>query len=326
MESSIEETLNSIIKNALLQKASDIHIDPTDKKLVVLFRIDGLLVTHSRLPLSYHEGVMLRIKVLARLPLDDRRLPKDGRFKWSSEDGLYTAEIRVSMMPTIFGENAVLRLFDPLMSFLSFKDLGFSEVHVQAMEEVLSFRSGLIVLAGPTGSGKTTTLYSMVDYIRKNSSRLIVTVEDPVEQKVAGIRQIEVGSGSMIEYSTVLKSILRQDPDVIVLGEIRDKESADLAFHIALTGHLVITTLHASSVIGIKHRLVNMGVSEYVVDEVLVFALSQRLLEKSQGSGRVAVAEILSDPAPLYEDAYNKALNGTVSFESALALKNEYAH
>ena len=276
---SIEEIIDIIIETAVLVRASDIHIDPTDHALSVYFRVDGTLRFHGDYPLALHDGVMLRIKVLARLPLDDKRLPKDGRFKWANKAGTLSAEVRVSMMPTIYGENAVLRLFDPLISIFTLKELGFSDMHTLSLERALAFRSGLVMIVGPTGSGKTTTLYSMLSYL-KRSGRLIITVEDPIERRIDGIRQIEVGGSTFLEYVTVLRSILRQDPDVIMIGEIRDKEGAELAIQSALTGHLVISTLHASSAFSVKHRLSNMGIPEYLIDATLVTALSQRLVSK----------------------------------------------
>lgn len=275
----IEEILDRVIAAALSARASDIHIDPTERALSISFRVDGSLRFHGDFPLTLHEGVMLRIKVLARLPLDDRRLPKDGRFKWVNKSGTLSAEVRVSMMPTVHGENAVLRLFDPLISIFTMKELGFSDAQALSLERALAFRSGLIMIVGPTGSGKTTTLYSMLSYL-KRSGRLIITIEDPIERHIAGIRQIEVGGGTFLEYVTVLRSILRQDPDVIMIGEIRDREGAELAIQSALTGHLVISTLHASSAFAVKKRLSNMGIAEYLIDATLVTALSQRLVSK----------------------------------------------
>lgn len=334
-ETTVENTLNEIIGSALVVRASDIHIDPTEKDLSIFFRVDGGLRLEKKLSLSLHEGIMLRIKVLARLPLDDRRKPKDGKFKWQSIDGSLSAEVRVSMMPTIYGENAVLRLFDPLISILTLKELGFIDDHISIIEQAVARQSGLFIIVGPTGSGKTTTLYTLLSHIKK-SSRLIVTVEDPVERHIEGIRQIEVGV-NFIEYVSILRSVLRQDPDVIMIGEIRDKVSAELAIQSALTGHLVITTLHASSVFDVKKRLVNMGVAEYLIDATLICALSQRLVTKiciyckeqdgkffkgrgcfrcgEKGvSGRVVIAEILKEGESLYKDAYHKASLGLIPF------------
>lgn len=344
MQESTEQILDTIIKSGIEAKASDIHIDPTAECLKASFRIDGTILTYKEYPFELHESLMIRIKVLSRLPLDDKRLPKDGRFKWIDPQCGLSAEIRVSMMPTIFGENAVLRIFDPSMSILSFKELGFSDVQTSSIEQALSFSSGLIVVSGPTGSGKTTTLYSMLSYIKK-SSRLIITIEDPVEKRIKGIRQIEVDGSSSLTYSSVLRSILRQDPDVIMLGEIRDKESALLALQAALTGHLVISTLHASSAFGIKNRLINMGVPRDILDATLILSLSQRLLGricleckekidsfyKGAGcikcrftgiSGTMVASEILGQEPNLYDDGYLKVMKGMVPISEVLSLVN----
>jgi len=343
-----EELLDSIIDSALRARASDIHIDPAELLLVVFFRIDGSLRLERELPITAHEGIVMRIKVLARLPVDDKRHPKDGRFRWIHKDGTLSAEVRVSMMPTSYGENAVLRIFDPHISILSLKELGFSDMHVRSVEEVLALRSGLIMVVGPTGSGKTTTLYSMLSILQR-STRLIITVEDPVERRIHGTRQIEVGGSTLLAYVTVLRSILRQDPDVILIGEIRDKESAELAIQSALTGHLVIATLHASSVFQVKKRLLNIGIAEYLIDATLVFALSQRLVAKicdrcreldsnhsgfykgrgckeckDRGvSGRTVISEILKEGESLRVDAEYKAGLGIIPFYEVLNSTNE---
>lgn len=363
---SIEKIVDDIIESGITARASDIHIDPGLEMLVVSFRVDGAVRINRQLSLELHESIMIRIKVLARLPLDDKRLPKDGRFSWVSKESMLTAEIRVSMMPTIFGENAILRIFDPLVSILSFKDLGFSLPQISSLERALAYRSGLIILAGPTGSGKTTTLYSMLSHVRKDG-RLIVTVEDPVERHMEGVRQIEVGKGTSLEYHSVLRSILRQDPDVIMLGEIRDTESALLAFQAAMTGHLVITTTHASSLPGIYRRLGDMGVSHELMESNIRFCISQRLLGKvcihcreevevdkdmlchlslyeeisslvfyrGKGCslcgdtgvlGRTVVCEMSGDLSSLHTNGYRKASEGIVSLEDAHSLVNENTH
>ncbi len=361
----IEETLNGIISSALKAHASDIHIDPGENSITVFFRIDGTLNLHNYFPLSMHEGIIIRIKVLARLRVDDNRLPKDGRFKWQGSEG-QCVEVRVSMMPTSYGENAVLRLFDPLVSAYSLKELGFTEEHSYSIEKALTYHSGIIMLVGPTGSGKTTTLYSLLHHLKK-TSRLIITVEDPVERRIEGVRQIEVGGTTFLEYVTVLRSIVRQDPDVIMIGEIRDKESAELAIQAALTGHLVITTLHTASVFQIKKRLMYMGISEFMIDATLISAASQRLVmkicprckvedvpvadyekyfvlehlhrpkniykgagcEHCKGTGfegRIVVSELLEEGLPLYVDAFRKASLGLIPFSEVMVAHNEYRH
>jgi len=287
----IEDILNNLIREACISRASDIHIDPTESSLIVSFRVDGWLRIHKELNISFHEGIILRIKVLARLALDDKRLPKDGRFTWKSKDEKFHIEVRVSMVPTIFGENAVLRLFDQEDSFLTLRELGFSETEAVSLEKALEAVSGIFIMVGPTGSGKTTTLYSILSELRK-TSRLIISIEDPVERKMKGIRQIEVGGSTLLDFPMVLRSILRQDPDVIMVGEIRDKVSADLALQAALTGHLVLTTLHSSSISDVRHRLINMGVNVHLLDSLSLFVISQKLVSKPGIEGRNMVCEL----------------------------------
>jgi len=286
-----EDILNNIIREGFIARASDIHIDPTESSLIISFRVDGWLRIYKELNISFHEGIILRVKVLARLALDDKRLPKDGRFRWKSKDGKINIEVRVSMVPTIFGENAVLRLFDQEDSFFSLRELGLSEEQVFSIEQALELNSGIVIVVGATGSGKTTTLYSMISHLKK-SSRLIITIEDPVERQIKNIRQIEVGGSTLLDFSTVLRSILRQDPDIIMVGEIRDGISAGLALQAALTGHLVLTTLHASSTVDVRNRLINMGVSTYLLDSLKLFIISQKLVSKTEGVGRTLICEL----------------------------------
>ena len=290
MESyNIEEILNHIIKEAVLSRASDIHFDPTENALVVSFRIDGWLCLHKELDKSLHEGILFRIKVLARLPLDERRLPKDGRFVWEDKDS--SIEIRVSMVPTLFGENAVLRLFDQNIGEVNLLELGFSEKQIISLEKILEMESGIIMVVGPTGSGKTTTLYSLLTLLKK-SSRLIITIEDPIERRIKGIRQIEVGGNTLLDFPMILRSVLRQDPDIIMVGEIRDNVSADLALQAGLSGHLVLATLHASSVDGARNRLVNMGVSSYLLDSIQMSVIAQKLVSEKGVEGRKLICEL----------------------------------
>ena len=292
MESyTIEDILNEIIKEGFLARASDIHIDPTEISLIISFRVDGWLRIYKELNISLHEGIILRVKVLARLALDDRRLPKDGYFKWKSKDEEINIEVRVSMIPTIFGENAVLRLFDQGDTFLNFQELGFSEIEASSLEQAIEMISGIIFVVGPTGSGKTTTLYSIISHLREYH-RLIITIEDPIERRIRGVRQIEVGGNTLLDFPMILRSVLRQDPDIIMVGEIRDRVSADLALQAALTGHLVLTTLHASSVSDVRHRLINMGVNTHLLDSIKLSIISQRLVSKVGVSGRTMICEL----------------------------------
>ncbi len=276
-----------IMENAVHAHASDIHIDPGALWLFIYFRIDGMVTLYDKFNLSTHEGIIARIKVLARLPIDERRLPKDGRFRWTNPSAVSSVEVRVSMMPTVFGENAVLRLFDPNLAFLTLEELGFSSEHRDSIEQALAFSSGLIIVTGPTGSGKTTALYAMLARLN-NGKRNIITIEDPVERRITGIRQIEIGGNTLLTFPSVLRSVLRQDPDVLMIGEVRDKESAELALQSALTGHLVLTTLHASSADGVEIRLRQMGIPNYLIESTLRLAVSTKLVPSTHsGKGRV---------------------------------------
>lgn len=294
MEKENENYLDVIMESAVRARASDIHIDPGAAWLFIYFRIDGMITLYDKFDLSLHEGLIARIKVLARLPLDERRLPKDGRFRWVNPSNGYAVEVRVSIMPTAFGENAVLRLFDPNLAFLTLEELGFPTEQMDSIEEALAFSSGLIIVTGPTGSGKTTALYAMISRLN-DGKKNIITIEDPIERKIAGVKQIEIGSNTLLTFPSVLRSVLRQDPDVMMIGEIRDKESAELALQSALTGHLVLTTLHASSAEGVMHRLKQMGVAKYLIEATLRLAVSTRLVpNKHPDAGRVLQSDCIS--------------------------------
>jgi len=276
-----------VMESALHAHVSDIHIDPGGLWLFIYFRVDGMISLYDKFDLSLHEGLIARIKVLARLPLDERRLPKDGRFRWVHPSTGVSVEVRVSMMPTAYGENAVLRLFDPSLAFLTLEELGFPSEHVDSIKEALAFSSGLIIVTGPTGSGKTTALYAMLARLN-NGKRNIITIEDPVERRIVGIRQIEIGGNTLLTFPSVLRSVLRQDPDVLMIGEVRDKESAELALQSALTGHLVLTTLHASSASEVAVRLKQMGIANYLIEATLRLAVSTKLVAKNHSNkGRV---------------------------------------
>ncbi len=285
-----EQELNSIIEEALLRSASDIHIDPFKHSLMIRYRVDGALSPGILKDLLFHEGIISRIKVLARLAIDDRRLPKDGKFRWSSETGL-SADIRVSMVPTSCGENAVLRIFRSENDIPTLAELGFNETQQDKLESALQ-GTGLIIVGGSTGSGKTTTLYSLLSRLNKNALS-IVTIEDPIEYSLSGVRQIEVSGTSLLEFKSMLRSVLRQDPDVIMVGEIRDRDTAEIAIHASLTGHLVLSTIHASSRLMIKERFVQMGIPSYLYDNVLRLSLYQTLELRTDEKGRVVNAEMI---------------------------------
>ncbi len=281
--------MDEIIEDALNKNASDIHLDPFKEYSYLRYRIDGILYPANAGNSLVFENIISQIKVSARLPLDDRRLPKDGKFHWVSKDG-FEVDIRVSIMPTSFGENAVLRLFCSNQGIPKLEDLGFDKEQIRRLDDSIS-NEGLIVIGGSTGSGKTTTLYSILSLLN-NDSVSIVTVEDPVECRLRGARQIEVGGNTLLRFSTVLRSVLRQDPDIIMIGEIRDSETAEMAVHAALTGHLVLSTIHASSVRSIRERFIYLGVDENLLRSVLQLQVHQRLISHPD-KGRKLFAEMI---------------------------------
>ena len=275
-EAPVTKMVAVIIKHATEGLASDIHIEPSKDKLRVRFRVDGILYTSLILPIKMHEAIVSRIKILTNMKLDEKRKPQDGRFSAKIEDrGI---DFRVSTMPTAFGEKVVIRILDPERKILDLKSLGFEGRNLEETENALKKPYGLVLLTGPTGSGKTTTLYAMLQSI--NSEKLnIVSLEDPIEYNIEGVNQSQVRPEIDYDFANGLRSILRQDPDIILVGEIRDKETAALAIHAALTGHLVLSTLHTNNAVGAIPRLMDMGVDQYLIAPTLVAVIAQRLVQ-----------------------------------------------
>jgi type IV pilus assembly protein PilB len=272
-----------ILRNAIEGNASDIHIEHTGEKVKVRYRVDGSLHTTLVLPPNVHNGVVARIKILAKLRLDEKRKPQDGSFS-TNMDGR-KIDFRVSTMPSYYGEKVVLRILDSEKGVKPLDQLGLSERNLKMIREALKKPYGLILITGPTGSGKSTTLYSMMNELDKEKSN-IVSLEDPVEYHMPDINQSQVMPEIGYTFASGLRSILRQDPNVIMVGEIRDKETAQLAIQAALTGHLVLSTLHTNSAIGAIPRLVDMGVDPYLIAPTLVLAVAQRLSRLSCPSAR----------------------------------------
>jgi len=266
-----------ILHNAVEGLASDIHIENTGEKVRVRFRVDGILYTSLILPLNVYNGVVARIKILAKLRLDEKRKPQDGGFS-AKMDGR-KIDFRVSTMPSYYGEKVVMRILDSQRGVQPLEELGMSKENLDLMKDALSRPYGLILLTGPTGSGKTTTLYSMLTEIN-NEDRNIVSLEDPIEYKIDGINQSQVMPEIGYTFASGLRSILRQDPNVILVGEIRDKETAELAIQAALTGHLVLSTLHTNNSIGAIPRLIDMGIDPYLIAPTLILCVAQRLARK----------------------------------------------
>jgi type IV pilus assembly protein PilB len=272
-----------ILRNAIEGNASDIHIEYTGEKVKVRFRVDGVLHTSIILPPNVFSGIVARIKILSKLRLDEKRKPQDGSFS-ANIDGR-KIDFRVSTMPAYYGEKVVMRILDSEKGVKSLDNLGLSETNLNIIKEAIRKPYGLILITGPTGSGKSTTLYSIMNELDKEKSN-IVSLEDPVEYHMPDINQSQVMPEIGYTFASGLRSILRQDPDIIMVGEIRDKETAQLAIQAALTGHLVLSTLHTNNAIGAIPRLVDMGVDPYLIAPTLLVSIAQRLARMTFPSSR----------------------------------------
>ncbi|PJE57493.1 MAG: hypothetical protein COU82_01690 [Candidatus Portnoybacteria bacterium CG10_big_fil_rev_8_21_14_0_10_38_18] len=276
-EAPISKVVALIIKHAIEQGASDIHIEPSEKSIRVRFRIDGILYTNLTLPVRIHPAVVSRIKILSRLKIDETRKPQDGRF--FTQTGKKKIDFRVSTFPTYAGEKVVMRLLDPTIGLRELSDLGLESRNLEVLKNAIQKPHGLILLTGPTGSGKTTTLYSILHILNEEGVN-IVSLEDPIEYYIEGINQSQVRPEIGYTFATGLRHILRQDPDKIMVGEIRDNETAALAVHAALTGHLVLSTLHTNDALGVIPRLIDMGIDRYLLPPTLILAIAQRLVQR----------------------------------------------
>ncbi|MEO5635186.1 MAG: GspE/PulE family protein [Candidatus Paceibacterota bacterium] len=275
-----------ILRNALEGNASDIHVEFNGEKVKVRYRVDGALHTSIVLPPNVYSGIVARIKILSKLRLDEKRKPQDGSFS-ANIDGR-KIDFRVSTMPSYYGEKVAIRILDSERGVKPLDQLGLSPTNLNLIKEAIAKPYGLILITGPTGSGKSTTLYSMMNEFDKESSN-IVSLEDPVEYHMPNINQSQMMPEIGYTFASGLRSILRQDPDIIMVGEIRDKETAQLAIQAALTGHLVLSTLHTNNAIGAVPRLVDMGVDPYLIAPTLVLSIAQRLARLTCASSRKLV-------------------------------------
>ena len=266
-----------LLNYAFEQRASDIHLEPRAKDAVIRFRIDGILHDIETLPLAVHGAVVSRIKVLAGMNIAERRRPQDGRIKTQRAER--EVELRVSSMATAFGEKIVVRVFDPSVLMTDLQDLGFTTIERERFEKWITCPNGLILVTGPTGSGKTTTLYSTLRYL-SGPELNITTVEDPIEMVDPRFCQVQVNPQIDVTFSNALRTILRQDPDIIMVGEIRDADTANMAVQAALTGHLVFSTLHTRNAAGAVTRLVELGVEPFLLSSVLRGVVAQRLIRR----------------------------------------------
>ena len=280
-----------ILRNAIESNASDIHIEHSGMNVKVRYRVDGTLHTPILLPVNVYSGIIARIKLLSKLRLDEKRKPQDGSFSTNIEGR--KIDFRVSTMPAYYGEKIAMRILDSEKGVKPLGELGLSKRNLEMMQEAIKKPYGLILITGPTGSGKSTTLYSMMNELDREKSN-IVSLEDPIEYRMPGINQSQVMPEIGYSFASGLRSILRQDPDIIMVGEIRDKETAQLAIQAALTGHLVLSTLHTNNAIGAVPRLVDMGVDPYLIAPTLVLSVAQRLAQVIYPTSRKAVP---MDPA-----------------------------
>lgn len=274
-EGPVIRLVNLIITRAIEMRASDIHLEPLEEKLRVRYRIDGVLHDVESLPKRFQPAVLSRVKIMAKLNIAERRLPQDGRImlRVKGKD----IDFRVSTVPTIYGESVVLRILDKSSIVLDIEKLGFPEDILKEFKRLIESPHGIILVTGPTGSGKTTTLYCALEKINSPEKK-IITVEDPVEYQLKGVNQIQVKPQIGLTFANALRSIVRQDPDVILIGEIRDSETADIAIHSALTGHLVLSTLHTNDAPSAITRLIDMGMEDYLLTSTILCILAQRLV------------------------------------------------
>jgi len=276
-EAPITRIVAIILNNAIESKASDIHIEPSKKRTRVRFRIDGLLQISLFLPNEVHPSVVSRIKILSDLKIDESRIPQDGRF--SAVIASRKIDFRVSTFPTEGGEKVVLRVLDPLSALSDFSQLGVEKYNLDILERAIEEPFGAILISGPTGSGKTTTLYAILTRLNDEKTN-IVSLEDPIEYYVEGVSQSQIRPEINYTFASGLRHILRQDPDVIMVGEIRDQETASLAIHAALTGHILLSTIHTNNAIGVIPRLVDMGISTFLLPSAVNLAMAQRLVRR----------------------------------------------
>ncbi|MBL8840444.1 MAG: Flp pilus assembly complex ATPase component TadA [Planctomycetes bacterium] len=282
----IIKLVNMVLFQALKMRASDIHIHPYSDRVQIRYRVDGILYDMEAAPKKVHDAIVSRVKVMGKMDIAERRLPQDGRATLRVGQG--DVDVRISTVPTSYGERIVMRLLDKTMRVLKLEEIGLDEDHLTIISKYLAYTHGMIFLTGPTGSGKTTTLYGSLS--RMDSKKLnILTIEDPIEYNLEGISQVQVNEKKGLTFATGLRSFLRQDPDVMMVGEVRDRETADIAIRAALTGHLVFSTVHTNDAASTVTRLLDIGIEPYLVSSSLLLVIAQRLLRRICPRCRTAV-------------------------------------
>jgi len=277
VEAPVAKIVSTILEYAVKARASDIHIEPQEENVRIRYRIDGILQEKYLLPRNVHDAVVSRIKILSSLKIDEKRVPQDGRFFFSADGN--DVDLRVSTLPTTYGEKVVMRLLKKSQKVPTLPDLGLRGLALKNLMNAIGRPHGIIIVCGPTGSGKTTTLYSILDIVATSKVN-VVTIEDPVEYQMKGVNQVQVNVQAGLTFASALRSFLRQDPNVIMVGEIRDSETADLAINAALTGHLVFSTLHTNDASGVPPRLLDMGVEPFLLVSSLNCVVGQRVLRR----------------------------------------------
>lgn len=298
----IVKFVNLLITRAVAERASDIHLEPTERDLVVRYRVDGVLHEVMRSPKATQAGVTSRLKIMADIDISERRIPQDGRI--SVTVGGKAIDLRVATLPTVYGEKVVMRILDKSQALLNLKDLGFLPESLARYESCYRKPYGAILVTGPTGSGKSTTLYATLNVLN-SPDRNIITVEDPVEYRLSGINQVQINAKAGLTFAAALRSILRSDPDIVLVGEIRDRETAVIAAEAALTGHLVLSTLHTNDAASTPLRLVEMGIEPFLVssalDCILAQRLARRLCERCKQAYQPSEAELREVGWPMHE-------------------------
>jgi type II secretory ATPase GspE/PulE/Tfp pilus assembly ATPase PilB-like protein len=283
-EAPIAKIVSTILEYAVTSRASDVHIEPQEDRVRVRYRIDGILYDRLSLPKSVQEAVISRIKILSEMKIDEHRTPQDGRFNFKVEDK--EVDLRISVLPTSFGEKIVMRLLRKSGGVPTLQELGLTGSSLKNLETAMLRPHGIIIVVGPTGSGKTTTLYSVLNKL--NTTRVnIMTLEDPVEYQMPGVNQVQINPAVGLTFATGLRAFLRQDPNVILVGEIRDSETTELAIQAALTGHLVFSTLHTSNAAGALPRLKDLGAESFLLASTMNAILGQRIVRKICNSCKV---------------------------------------
>lgn len=308
-ETTMSELADEILLRAAKSGASDIHIEPTENEVLIRFRLDGVLQRIASLPLSFNQGLVLVLKAKSNIDIFERSIPQDGRFSLNIADRSY--DVRVNSLPIIYGEKVVLRLLSKSGVLINLENLGFSKTNLEMFRSLLHLPHGIILVTGPTGSGKTTTLYAGLSEI-KSVGRNIVTVENPVEYRLNLINQVQVNPDRGLTFAAALRAILRQDPNVILVGEIRDSETGIIATEAALTGHLVLTTLHTNDAIGAIPRLINLGIESFWVGASVIGILAQRLIRQICLKCK---EEYQPDEETLYSFGLSELPSGTTLFQ-----------